>query len=435
MKNIIIGIDGGTFNHIVSLLRNNLLPNFETLIKKGFYSYLKVTKPPVTIPSFPCIFSGLTVEDLGYCTFVIPSKGIFSSELWKEKSILSMKNIKTFSLNLPSTYPAWEINGEMITGLVSPQLTNKICFPRNLFITLPKNWIIDGENIEQTFQAFNMKKEYFLKQLKRDFDLLIYVIRIPDCVSHHPKIRLKNTNKAIEKGYIEIDKFLGDILKDREFDNLFIVSDHGLKLYSYEFNIKRFLEKKGLIYQNNDKVSKILSIFIKLLGYINYKIFNTTYFHNKFKELLNKIGIFRSDHGTESQLSKFIHFYSNYGGIFLCKEDKIKKEHIRKVLLKSKYVKDVIVYNSSSLPDLIVILKEKYLYSVKSSYFIQNRFNSINHSDKGIFIAFGDNIIKDSANEISYLNFIPTLLNLYNLKKLNHMKGISLEILKDINSA
>jgi len=389
----------------------------------------------VTIPSFPCIFSGLTVEDLGYCTFLIPAKGIFSSEQWKEKSVLSMKNIKTFSLNLPSTYPAWEINGEMITGLISPQLSNKICSPRNLFKTLSKNWIIDGDNIEQTFKAFNMKKDYFFKQLKRDFDLLIYVIRIPDCVSHHPKMRLKDTNKAIEKGYIEIDKFLGDILKNIDFDNLFIVSDHGLKLYSHEFNIKRFLEKKGLIFQNTDRVSKILSIIIKLLGYLNYKIFNTTYFHNKIKELINKVGFLDSNQEIESHSTKFIHFYSNYGGIFLSKEDKIKRERIRKVLLDSKYVKEVLVYNLPSLPDLIVILKEKYLYSVKSSFFIQNRFNSINHSEKGIFIAFGNNIIKGSADDTSYLDFIPTLLHLYNIKKLEHMKGNSLKILKDIDSA
>jgi predicted AlkP superfamily phosphohydrolase/phosphomutase len=404
------------------------------MITKGFFSYLKVTTPPVTIPSFPCIFSGLTVEDLGYSTFVIPSRGIFSSEQWREKSVLSIKNIKTFSLNLPSTYPAWEINGEMITGMISPQLNSKICFPRNLFETLPKNWIIDGTNIDQTFKAFNMKKEYFFKQLKRDFDLLIYVIRIPDCVSHHPKMRLKDTNTAIEKGYIQIDSFLGEILKDSDFDNLFIVSDHGLKLYRYEFNIKRFLEKKGLIFQNTDKVSKILSVFIKLLGYLNYNIFNTTYFHNKFKKFINKIKIFRSNPEIESHSTKFVHFYSNYGGIFLSKEDKIKKELIRKVLIQNKCVNDVLIYNSSSLPDLIVILKEKFLYSVKSSFFIQNRFNSINHSDKGIFIAFGNNIIKGSAKETNYLNFIPTLLKLYNLKKPDHMKGNSLKILKNIDS-
>ncbi|MFW9866934.1 MAG: alkaline phosphatase family protein [Candidatus Thorarchaeota archaeon] len=433
IKNIIIGIDGGTFNHIIPLLRKNLLPNFETLIKKGFYSYLKVTVPPVTIPSFPCIFSGLTVEDLGYCTFVIPSKGIFSSDLWKQKSVLSINNLKVFSLNLPSSYPAWEINGEMITGLMSPHLNSKICFPQSLIKTIPNNWIIDGINIDQTFQAFNMKKEYFYEQLKRDFDLLIYVIRIPDCASHHPKIRLKNTTKAIEKGYIEIDKFFGDILNKIDFDNLFVISDHGLKLYQYEFNIKRFLERKGLIFQNKDRVSKILSILIKISGYFNYKFLNTTYMHNKFKDLIKKIKIFKSNHETESNSTKFIHFYSNYGGIFLSKDDKGKRDRIRRVLLNSKYVKEVLIYNSPSLPDLIVILKDKYLYSVKSSIFIQNRFNSINHSEKGIFIAFGKNIRNEFMKETNYIDFAPTLLNLYNLKKLDHMRGNSLKILKDID--
>ena len=128
--------------------------------------------------------------------------------------------------------------------------------------------------------------------------------------------------------------------------------------------------------------------------------------------------------------TKFLHFYSNYGGLILSKNYKKKKEIIKDILLKCKYTKNVITYNSPNLPDMIIILKDKYLFSVKSSFFIKNRFNSFNHSDKGVFFAYGKNIKRGKQVEIEYIDLIPTLLKLYNLDKADHMKGNILNILK-----
>lgn len=402
-------------------------------MREGFFSNFKVTTPPVTIPSFPCIFSGLTVEDLGYCTFIHPSKGVFSSELWKDKSILSINNIRVFSLNLPSTYPAWTINGEMITGLLTPFMNKRMCFPNDLFKTIQKEWIIDGGNVEEVFQAFKIKKDLFIKKAQGDFDLLIYIIRVPDCITHHPTISLNKTLKAIKKGYMEIDKFLGNIFKNVDFDNIFIVSDHGLKIYQYEFNIKRFLEKKNLIHYNNDLISKLLSIFIKFIGYFNIRLFNTTFFHNKVKNFLSRFKILeRSSFNKLGTSTNFIHFYSNYGGIKLDGIDKKKKEKMKRILLNNKYVRNLTVYKSNTLPDFIIELHDKYLFSVKSSFFTTNRFNSINHSDKGIIIGYGRNVKKTKLKEFNYLDFAPTILKLYNLDKLMHMKGNIPDIFKNL---
>jgi predicted AlkP superfamily phosphohydrolase/phosphomutase len=315
----------------------------------------------------------------------------------------------------------------MITGLLTPQINKNMCFPYELINKIDKNWIIDGKTIEEVFKAYEIKKSFFIKKLKEKFDLFIFIIRVPDCISHHPKVRLKKTYKAIEEGYNKIDDFLGIIIENVEFDNIFIISDHGLKLYQHEFNIKRFLEKKKLLLYNNDSISKLLSILIKILGNFNINFFNTTYFHNKIKKLLAKIKLNNND---LFKSTKFIHFYSNYGGIYLSETDKKKKELIKEILLNSKYVKDIKTYDSDTLPDLIIILKDKYLYSVKSSFFVKNRFNSINHQDEGIFIAYGKNIKKNKMEEVKYVDFAPTLLRLYNINKLNHMKGDILDIFK-----
>ena len=414
-----------------------MLPNFKKLLKDGFYSKLRVTIPPVTIPSFPCLFSGLSTIDLGYCTFYDSSFGIFSSQLWKEKSIFNHKNIRAFCLNLPSTYPAWNINGEMITGLLTPRLSEKMYFPNNLGEIIDQNWIIDGSNIEEIFKAFETKKELFLKKIMEPFNLLVYIVRVPDCITHHPKYRLDLTQEILKDGYIKIDEFLGKILDSDNFDNLFIISDHGLDTYKYEFNIKRFLEKQGLLFYNTEFLSKVMSLFIKILGLINRNLFDTTFFHNKFKHYLtrikDKIGskIPHKDKKVSLSKSRFLHFYSNYGGIYLSEKEKKLKKYLKHALENCKYIEKIIEFDSKYLPDYIIVMKKKILFSVKSSYFVKNHFNSLNHSEIGIFIAYGKDILKRRIREISYLDFIPTLLKLYGIITPPHMKGNILNIIKN----
>ena len=87
-----------------------MLPNFQHLIEEGFSANLKVTIPPITIPSWPCIFSGLTPKQLGFYYFTHPEKGLFNSSFWRDMSIFSQIRDRSFILNVPGTYPAWKIN-------------------------------------------------------------------------------------------------------------------------------------------------------------------------------------------------------------------------------------------------------------------------------------------------------------------------------------
>ena len=81
-----------------------------------------------------------------------------NSGYWKEKSIFSITDLRQFVLNVPGTYPAWKINGEMITGMMSPSTS---CYPAELKFFLRKDWIVDAKEVNECFKAFNIKKEFF----------------------------------------------------------------------------------------------------------------------------------------------------------------------------------------------------------------------------------------------------------------------------------
>jgi predicted AlkP superfamily phosphohydrolase/phosphomutase len=387
---------------------------------------LKVTIPPVTIPSWPCLFSGLSPEQLGYYFFDHPERGLFSSKEWQDQSIFSIKKLKHFVLNVPGTYPAWKINGEMITGMMSPRFS---CFPPELKLFIRDDWIIDGETVSEIFRAFNIKKKLFLRKLKENFNLMSYVIRVPDGLSHHTHLSTDIVNNYISLGYKKIDDFLGEILEDNSFDNLFIFSDHGLKFYNHEFNLRRWLERNKILYINKSKGRKLFTLITKL--YDNLRPFikiDYRKYHILKKSILKNIiddSISIQDKVNDTSV---VNFLSNVGGLFLKGIDKNKEKLIIESLEMDKRVQKVSSMNIEGFPDLFIILKEKYIFNHQSSLFVTRRRNSINHSQFGFFIAYGKNIKPDRLKMVDYFDVAPTILKLFGIDKMDFMKGTSLNI-------
>lgn len=431
IKNIILGIDGGCFESIEHLLKANLLPNLKKIIDEGFSSPLIETIPPVTIPSWPCLFSGMTPEQLGYCWFNNPLKGLFSSFKWQQRSLFSRESMKSFILNVPGTYPAWQINGEMITGMMSPSIST---YPPELTSRLPKEWIINGKSIPEVFKAFDMKKQIFLERLKEDYNLLVYVIRVPDSISHHTHLDRNHISNYLEIGYKKIDEFLGEVMNSSNFDNLFIFSDHGLKFYNHEFYINNWLERKGLVKINKSTKQKIFSLIAKVYDYfrpiikIDYRAYVKA--KKRVKELLNKDILKSSRLDKGENASQAIAFSSNVGGLFLHNDDKMKKQAIVKMLHKERRIADVQTSEVQGFPDIFIILNEKYIFNHHSSLFTVRKCNSINHSSRGFFMAFGKNIKNGKMESINYRNVAPTILKLFSLRIPNYMTGKALDIIK-----
>ena len=415
------------------LLRAGTLPTFQKLINGGYSAPLKVTIPPVSIPSWPCLFSGLTPYQLGYCGFTHPEKGVFNSYQWRKNAIFSNSSLRSCVLNIPGTFPAWKINGEMITGMLSPKISY---YPKKLEKTINKNWIIEGDNISEIFKAFKIKSEYFLKKLDMDFELLIYVIRLPDSLSHHAHEDPQNILRYIDLAYKKIDDFLAKVL-EYKFDNLFIFSDHGLKLYKKEFNVTSFLQKQGLLKFNKSKRDILLSVLLKLYDPIR-PLSNTNYLkkiYNNFITILNeKKEVLPKESevlAAKSHNSRISRYSGNVGGLFLKEKYKNILGDIKQSLESEDRVKRVIQLDFRGFPDLFIVLKENYIFSAKNSLFLtRNRF-TLNHQRKGIFISYGKDIKKGGSKSINYFDIAPTILKLYEIGKSEGMIGDYIDILKE----
>lgn len=435
IKNVIIGIDGGCFDQINPLIKKNLLPNFKKMINDGFSAKLNVTIPPITVPSWPCLFSGITPNQLGFSYFSDPKKGLFNSNFWRDYSIFSIPFLRSFVLNVPGTYPAWRINGEMFSGLMSPILT---CYPKELEVIYRRNWVYESQNLSENFKSFYMKKRLFIRKLKEDFDLLIFVIRLPDGISHVAKVGLKKMLDYIYFSYIKIDNFLGELLKEKEIGNIVIFSDHGLSVYKKVIYLQFWLNKKKLFHIISELKDNLLrNILLKIYDLIRpllkpssnlIKIYEKLFKPKKPKEKKPK--------KNKSQISKSKSFLlktykSNVGGLFLYGEEKLKKNLIEAELKKERFIKKIIPTESEISPDFYIILKDNYYFDDKPSLFLKRRTNILTHSLQGIFIAYGRDIKKGSMNAINYYDIAPTILKLFSFEKQDYMVGTPLNIFKN----
>ncbi|MFX1502651.1 MAG: alkaline phosphatase family protein [Promethearchaeota archaeon] len=423
-------MDGGCFEHIEPLLRRSLLPNFKMILDNGFYAKLKVTTPPATIPSWPCSFSGLDPEQLGFFYFIHPEKGLFNSNEWRERSIFSLKDLRMFVLNVPGTYPAWKINGEMITGMMSPSIS---CYPFELKAKYEKDWIISGNNIEEIFQAFKMKSSLFLKKLEESFDLMIYVIKAPDSISHQAPGNINKALSAIYRSYIRMDKFLGKILNNFKIENLIIFSDHGLKVYKNEYNIQRYFEKKGLLVIDDPKLKRTYRTIFKLIDFVRPFIKSNplSNFYRRYRKSRSKRkkSVKKTDIVTKDR-SRTQYYTANVGGLFLKGQDKHKLERIKKDLQKNKNIKKIISPNINGFPDLFIILEDKFLFSKDAAFYLKRKRETISHKDIGFFMAFGRDIIKGKVDFVDFQNIAPTIMKMLKKEKPNYMKGNPLDIFK-----
>lgn len=439
---MILGIDGGSFTQINTLLKKNALPNFKKIIEKGYSATLKVTIPPITVPSWPCLFSGITPSQLGFNYFSVRGKGLFNSSHWRDRAIFSNPSLKSFVLNVPGTYPAWKIKGEMITGLMSPKLST---YPKELEERYIKNWIISGRTVKEVFQASNMKQEILISNLNENFDLMVFVITIPDHISHLAGISLKNALNYIDLGYKKIDKFLGKILDSGEIDNLFIISDHGLTKYKKIFYFHNWINKKGffhLSYESKKKLWK--NIFLKLYGLVNFFFKPNDKMIRLYTKFLDKLNETKES-STSLQKKKprkprasfvvpdvmrFVSFKSNVGGLYLYGKYKQTKEKIIAELKKEKYVKKVITPEVELFPDLYIILDERYFFSIEPSLFLTRKTSLLIHSLNGLFIAYGKDIKQGKTDSVHYFDVAPTILKSFNFKKQDGMIGEPMKIFK-----
>ena len=134
---VVIGLDGGTLDLMQPWMDDNSLPTFNKIRKQGVYGYLRSTTPYYSAPAWVSIVTGCNPGKHGIYDFFrtdcFAKKNLISSSYRKKPAIwnlLTNADRKSIVVNVPGTYPPEEINGVMITCLLTPSFESNFTYPK-----------------------------------------------------------------------------------------------------------------------------------------------------------------------------------------------------------------------------------------------------------------------------------------------------------------
>jgi predicted AlkP superfamily phosphohydrolase/phosphomutase len=257
----VLGLDGVPWNLVEGWVDDGELPNFARLIHEGASGPLESTTPPTTPLAWPAIATGTWPDKHGVYGFqrlspdyrhrMYTSRDLRQPALWELLSPALVGNV-------PMTYPATELDGRMVTGMMTPELDERSTHPPSLRPELERR--LPSYRIGLDWSEYRDREPEFRealadlvgtrRELMRwfmetdDWRLFFFVYTAPDRLQH-----LVWEASALLEHYRVLDDILGEVLSyAAERDAvLFVVSDHGFGPLSKLVHVNRILEEAGYL--------------------------------------------------------------------------------------------------------------------------------------------------------------------------------------------
>lgn len=270
-KVAVIGLDGMAWHILDKLFKYNAMPYLKSITEKCLKGILKSTIPPLTVPAWTSIATGVNPGKHGAFDFLIFSDN-YNPRLVNSYDVcyprihemIALKGLKTICINQPITYPILKVkNTIVISDWVSP----KLCYyPESISkyvqfykpATHPEKFIKYPENaMRESIGRINT-----VNQLAKFFDWNLFwvIYSEPDHIFHSSYHKLLKGERFFIKIFQRIDETIEMISK--KADIVIIVSDHGFAEYKYTININSILYKLGLLNITWEKTAKDFREFL-----------------------------------------------------------------------------------------------------------------------------------------------------------------------------
>jgi len=259
---LVLGLDGATLKILEPMAKEGRIPALSRLMEGGAYGVLESTIPPVTIPAWVSMMTGKNPGRLGLYDLlkrvgygVEPNEFCFkeSNPVWRT---LNHYGLKTGILNVPGTYPPDEVDGFMVTGMMTPSNSSPYASPTELRselnsvyeyeIDVPPWNVMDEEQLVEDIYRVTQKRgeaaEYLVGEFPCDFYMLVFTAS--DRMHHYMWYK----RDLVETYWEELDRVLARLLKlFGEETTVIVVSDHGFGTLERTFFVNEWLRTKGFL--------------------------------------------------------------------------------------------------------------------------------------------------------------------------------------------
>ncbi|MEP9410510.1 MAG: alkaline phosphatase family protein [Candidatus Brocadia sp.] len=270
-KTVVIGLDGTPYSLIHKLTQQDVCPNVSRLLAAGSLLEMKSTHPAVSSVAWTSFMTGKNPAKHGIFGFMdrIPHtydiyypnfKHIQAKPIW---DILSQYNKRSVVINVPSTYPASEMNGILIAGFVAIDLA-RASFPASIVPTLKEmGYKIDVETqliheskdklFDDLFLTLEKRTRAILHFMKNEvWDLFIGIFTETDRLHHFFWEFMERNDPRYRQLFLDyykkIDTAICKITENLDNDTtIILLSDHGFCALQQEVYINYWLREEGFL--------------------------------------------------------------------------------------------------------------------------------------------------------------------------------------------
>lgn len=275
---IVIGLDSGSPDYLFDRCRK-FMPHVDHLLRSAVRADLRTTDPPISVPAWPVMFTGVDPGSLGlygfrsrkdhsYSTTYGPlSTTIPVPTLWH---MLSEGGMRVCVIGMPVGYPPPKVNGIYISDFLTPAGARDFTYPPGLAEEIERKYgpyVFDvtfrAEERDQLYRdivrmtqvRFAIAEELYLREKWDVFaiheigtDRLHHAYTKYFDPAHSSYVAGNRFEHVLEDYYRIVDQGIGRILAHAdEATWVCIVSDHGSMPMAGCFCINQFLAKKGYL--------------------------------------------------------------------------------------------------------------------------------------------------------------------------------------------
>lgn len=482
MELLIIGFDGADYELVQELVEEGKLPNIQELMDSGTYGELESTQIPITPSAWTSFMTGKNPGKHGIFDFTkVTSKGleVVSFNDVEDDTIFDILSRKHSigTLNIPATYPARDVNGFMVSGMMSPSIekstkdedVKKILKEEDYLIEVPGTYNGSNEEklLEQCYDTLEKRENTALRLMdEKNMDIFMPVFTVGDRISHwfwkykdseHPEFEESDYRREVEKIYSEIDSAIGRLVqKAGEDTNIVMMSDHGFTGLYKGVNLNKMLMDQEMLHIKKNPISQL-----------RYLAFKTGLTMENVYRVVRKLGLEEmvksaADNPEKDKLRKilslpFLSFsdvdferskaYSalHFGPIF-CLEDEAE-DTVIELLEELEYGGEKVVENiergediyhgrnAENAPDIVYQTTGMHYQAHRYFEFGSNKvfsepFNteSGHHRLEGIYVASGPDFENKGRKDASIMDVAPTILSMMGERIPGDMDGEVLDI-------
>ena len=280
---MIIGIDGATWELLDGFMERGLLPNLKRLSEEGAKGELQTVVPPMTATAWTSFATGKGPGKHGIYDWTEPMANSYvyepvDSTRVKSRTIFEIASdagLRVSTVNLPLTFPAREINGVAVSGMLTPSVdTAGFTWPPEFVDELKRvvpDYNIDThltesfddvlpfcDRLESMIERRAKLIEHLLESESWDLHVTVWVEmdRLQHCIwqfidPEHPHYDAEGAAKYGERilgVYRLLDEKVGRMVELKGDDcDLIFISDHGFGPCRNKVFLNTWLAKEGFL--------------------------------------------------------------------------------------------------------------------------------------------------------------------------------------------